>query len=94
MSDVSATAAGIEARQAMVRVWLAISAVWVTFWLLIAAIAIAPVEVRYSLTKELGAFSLIVITPPLCLLALGAAGRWFFETAVRTSARLRPLRCR
>ncbi len=89
MSDVSASAAGLEARQSMIRVWMAISAVWAAFWLLIAAIALATVEVRYSLAEEFGTFSFILLAPPLSLLALGVVGRWLFETSLRAVARLK-----
>jgi hypothetical protein len=87
MSEASVRAAGTETRQSMIRVWLAISAVWVTFWLLIAAIALATVELRFSLSGEFWPFSLIVVLPPLFLFGVGAAARWLFDLAVRLAAR-------
>jgi hypothetical protein len=87
MSEASVRAAGTETRQSMIRVWLAISAVWVTFWLLIAAIALATVELRFSLSGEFWPFSLIVLLPPLLLFGIGAAARWLFDLAVRLTAR-------
>ena len=75
MSDTTAGAAGLEARQSMIRVWMALSAVWVGFWLLIAAIVLATVEMRYPLAHELGPFSAIVLTPPLALFIIGVTAR-------------------
>jgi hypothetical protein len=89
MSEASVSAAAAESRQSMIRVWLAISAVWVAFWLFIALIALAAVEVRFSLSHELGPFSLIVLLPPLALFGLGAIGRWTFETTARALVRVR-----
>ena len=83
MSDTSVGIAGIDARQSMIRVWMALSAVWVGFWLLIAAIVLATVEGRYPLWEELGPFLVIVLTPPMALLGVGAALRWGFEVLVR-----------
>jgi hypothetical protein len=76
------TTAGVEARQSMMRVWLAISAVWVAFWLLIATIVLLLGE-RSPFAHELSGFSLILLVPPLALLMLGTIGRWTFETAQR-----------
>ena len=75
--------AGSEARQSMIRVWLALSAVWVAFWLLIAGIVLAAVEMQYPLAEELGSFASIVLVPPLALLGLGAIVRWTFELLSR-----------
>jgi len=83
MTGTVANAAGTETRQSMIRVWMAISAVWVAFWLLTAGVAVAAVEMRVPIEDQLGLFSLIVITPPLALLALGAAGRLLFEVGAR-----------
>jgi len=77
-----AAAAG-ETRQAMVRVWMAISAIWVAFWLCLAALIIVASGMTVPLDNQLGLFALIVMTPPLVLLALGAAFRWAFETLFR-----------
>ncbi len=66
----------IEARQSMIRVWLTISAVWVAFWLITAAIVLTTAD---RLAVNLFVFLLIVATPPLLLLAVGAVSRWAFE---------------
>jgi hypothetical protein len=75
-----AQAAVLEARQSMIRVWLAISAIWVSFWLIIAAIILTTFEPHNPLIIQYGIFCLIVATPPFALLAIGAASRWVFET--------------
>ena len=89
MSDTIAATAG-DTRQSMIRVWMALSAVWVAFWLLIAIIVFATVEIRYPLADELGPFSLIVLIPPLALLGLGALARWSFEILTRIAPPRRP----
>jgi hypothetical protein len=89
MSEASVSAAGAETRQSMIRVWLAISAVWVAFWLMIALIALATVEVRFSLAPELGPFSLIVLLPPLALFGVGAVGRWILDATAKAFVRFR-----
>jgi hypothetical protein len=68
-----------ETRRSLLRVWLAISAVWVTFWLLIAGVAVAAVHMRSPLMGQLDAFSLIVTIPPLALLAAGVIGLLLFN---------------
>ena len=83
MSDTSVAAAGVETRQCMIRVWMALSAVWVAFWLLIAGLVFATVEIRQPFADDLGSFSAIVLTPPLALLILGATLRWAFEQLTR-----------
>lgn len=70
----------LEARQSMIRVWLAISAVWVAFWLIVAALVLATFEPYNPAIVQLGIFSLIVATPPFALFAVGAVSRWIFET--------------
>ena len=92
MSYTSADAAGGETRQSMIRVWMALSAVWVGFWLLIAALVLATVELRYPLSDELGPFSAIVLTPPLALFALGVTLRWVFEATLRAVGRQRSMK--
>jgi hypothetical protein len=68
-----------DTRQAMVRVWMAISAIWVAFWLSMAALIAVTAEMTVPLAGKLGLFALIVLTPPLTLLAVGTALRWAFE---------------
>jgi hypothetical protein len=75
-----AQTAVLEARQSMIRVWLAISAVWVAFWLIIAALVLAAFKPFNPLVIQLGIFALIVATPPFVLFAVGAVSRWIFET--------------
>lgn len=68
-----------ETRQAMMPVWMAISAIWVAFWLCMAALIAVAAEVTVPLDGKLGLFALIVMAPPLTLLAVGTALRWAFE---------------
>lgn len=72
-------AAALEARQSMIRVWLAISAVWIAFWMIIA-VAFAAFKADDLLIIHFSAFSFIVMTPPLLLLAIGAASRLVVQT--------------
>jgi hypothetical protein len=71
-----------EARQSMLRVWMALSAVWIAFWLIVAGIVLTAFEPYNPLIIQLGIFALIVATPPFVLLAIGAVLRWLFETIV------------
>ena len=72
-----------ETRQAMMRVWMAISAIWVAFWVSMAALITVTAEMTVPLAGKLGLFALIVLTPPLALLAVGSALRWGFEMLIR-----------
>ena len=72
-----------EARQAMMRVWMAISAVWVAFWLCMAGLTFVTAEMTIALSNQLQLFALIVIAPPLALLAIGATFRWLVEGFLR-----------
>jgi hypothetical protein len=83
MSETSVALAEGETRQAMIRVWMAISAIWVAFWLCIAALIAVTGEMAGPLTSQLRLFALIVMMPPVVLLALGVAFRWAFETLFR-----------
>ena len=74
------TAAITEARQAMIRVWLTLSAIWVAFWLIIAAAVLTAIEPHNPLVIQLSLFLLILAAPPFVLFAVGAAGRFAFET--------------
>lgn len=74
-----ARVAVLEARQSMIRVWLAISAVWVAFWLIIAALTLAAFKAYDPLIAQLGILALIIATPPFALFAVGALSRWIFE---------------
>jgi len=83
MSESAVTAAGAETRQSMIRVWLAISAVWVAFWLLIAAVIGVAIQQGSPFEADINIFALIVLTPPLALLALGVSARLLFEALAR-----------
>jgi hypothetical protein len=83
MSDTTIEAAGGETRQAMLRVWMAISAVWVAFWLSIVGIIALTGWMQNPLFARLGLVALIVVTPPLVLLAIGTVSRLIFETISR-----------
>ena len=91
MPKASVKAAWIETRQSLVRVWMAISAVWVTFWLLIATTALAAAEVHRSFAADLPTFAFIVLAPPLGLLLLGIIGRSLFEACLRLLSHVRLL---
>jgi hypothetical protein len=83
MTDATVEVSGAEARQSMVRVWMAISAVWVTFWLSIAALFLAAFETRGWFQGGVAPYALIILLPPLILLALGALGRLLYEASTR-----------
>jgi hypothetical protein len=74
-----------ETRKSLIRVWLAISAVWVAFWLLIATTVLAAAATRNPFVAQLPIFSIIVLAPPLALLGIGAAARFFLEVCSRRS---------
>jgi len=89
MLKASVKVTGIETRQSLVRVWMAISAVWIAFWLLIATTAFAAAEAQRSFSEDLPTFAFIVIAPPLALLLLGVIGRSMFEASLPLLARVR-----
>ena len=66
-------AAVLEARQSMLRVWMAISAIWVAFWLVIAALVVAALAPHDVLVIDLSVCAVIAAVPPIVLLALGAS---------------------
>lgn len=74
-----------EARQSMLRVWMALSAVWVAFWLIVGGLVVTAFEPYNPLMIQIGIFALIVATPPVVLLAIGTVIRWLFETVARRS---------
>ncbi len=76
-----------EARQSMLRVWMAISAVWVAFWLITAAVALTAFQPHSPINVQLGLFAIIVATPPVALLAIGALSRWIFESVALRARR-------
>ena len=73
------------------RVWMAISAIWVAFWLSMAALIAMAAEMTVPLDGKLGLFALIVLTPPLALLAVGSVLRWGFEIALPEASDRLPL---
>jgi hypothetical protein len=79
MSDASVRVNSGEARQSLIRFWMAISAVWLAFWLLIAGIFLLNVDIPYIFSAEIVPFTLIVLTPPAALLAIGILGCWAFQ---------------
>ena len=83
MSNTSVAIAEGETRQAMIRVWMAISAIWVFFWLSIAALILLTGEMSGPWTSQLRLFALIVLTPPVTLLTFGALFRCAFELMFR-----------
>ena len=93
MSETSMVMGGDETRQAMVRVWMAISAIWVTFWLSIALVALTA-GVANPFANDLRLFSVIVMAPPVGLLVLGATFRLLFEALFRKRAAVSPAHAR
>ena len=83
MSETNVAVAEVETRQSMIRVWMAISAIWIAFWLSMAALIVATGEMADPLSNQFRLFALIVMTPPLALFAIGALVRWTFETLFR-----------
>ena len=83
MSNAGVAVAGLEARQAMIRVWMAISATWVAFWISIAALIVMTGEMSDPAAAQLRLFALIVIAPPVVLLSVGALFRLGFEFLFR-----------
>jgi hypothetical protein len=83
MSDANVAVAAGETRQAMIRVWMAISAIWIAFWLAIAALVMMTGEIADPLASQFQLFALIVMLPPIVLLTIGAMARWTFEAVFR-----------
>lgn len=79
MLDTKNAAAGVAARLAMLRVWMAISATWIAFWLSIALLVAATDRIAGSLSVYLPLFAAILLAPPLVLFAVGALARYTFE---------------
>ncbi len=88
MSNTSATLATGETRQAMIRVWMAISAIWVAFWLSIAAlIMVVNGATPNPLIEQFRLFVVIVMLPPVAFLAIGTLVRMAFEALFRRNRR-------
>jgi len=78
MPKARGVAADAETRLSLLRVWLAISAVWVAFWLVIAGLG--SVTDVIPLSGNIRPILLILVLPPLFLLALGALAVLVHET--------------
>jgi hypothetical protein len=83
MSEIAIEVAGAETRQAMLRVWMAISAVWAAFWISIAGFILLTGLMPNPLIDSLHLLALIIVVPPFVLLALGTATRLIFELISR-----------
>lgn len=80
MSEGSVAIGGADARKSMIRVWMAVTGIWVVFWMSIAALIAITLDLYYPFSQRTGMIALIILGPPLALLAIGVAGRWIFET--------------
>lgn len=80
MSERLAGNGEADARKSMIRVWMAVTAVWIAFWVGIAALIATTVDLYYPLSQQTGMIALILFGPPLALLAVGVTIRWIFET--------------
>jgi hypothetical protein len=78
MTEVSGAVTVAETRQSMIRVWMAMSAVWVAFWLLITGLFMMTVEPAYPFNENISSFAAITLTPPLALFVVGAIARLTF----------------
>ncbi len=78
MSDVTVSVGGGDARQSMIRVWMAISAIWIAFWILIAAMVLATFGLSYSPGSQLQPYVLILALPPAALLVTMMFCRWAY----------------
>jgi hypothetical protein len=80
MTNANIIVAGGEVRKSLLRVWMAISATWVAFWLLIAATVFVTATIRDPFVEQLPTFALIVLLPPLALLGVGTVTRLLVES--------------
>jgi hypothetical protein len=92
MLSTLAGPAGNETRRSIVIVWLTISAVWLSFWALIAALALAAAEIRQPFLGDLLSLSLFVICPPLAIFGLAVVARLALGLFMRPAARTNSLR--
>jgi hypothetical protein len=66
---------------------MAVSAVWVGFWLVAAAVAVLAARVDNPFAEDLGAYAVIVLTPPLVTFVVGTVFRLILETLTDRSSR-------
>jgi hypothetical protein len=83
MADAGVAPAGLDARQCMIAVWLVITAVWLIFWGAITAVLFVTFGIR---AEEVGSLSLVVLAPPVALLAVGVVCRFICEAALEGGA--------
>ena len=86
MLSTLAGPAANEARRSMFIVWLTISAVWLSFWALIAALALAAAEIRQPFMRDFASFSLLVVCPPIAIFGLAVAARLLIGLFARPSS--------
>lgn len=82
-----ARAAVLEARQSMLRVWMAISAIWVTFWIVMAALVVEALDPHNILIIDLSVCAVIAAVPPILLLAFGATVHLILEAIAQRDRR-------
>ena len=87
MSDATVSASGGDARQSMIRVWMAISAIWIAFWLSIAAMVLATFEFGNPLGSQLRPYFLILALPPAVLFLAMLLCRWVYLGLLATGRR-------
>ena len=82
-----AHAAVLDARQSMFRVWMAISAIWVTFWIVMAGLVVAALAPHDTLVIDLSVCAAIAAVPPILLLAGGATVHLILEAIAQRDRR-------
>ena len=73
MTDMAANTESPGTWHCLLRVWIAISAVWLAFWMAMSAVFVMMAGALNPFAGEFSAFVLLVIVPPLVLLGLCAA---------------------
>jgi hypothetical protein len=66
---------------------MAISAIWIAFWIAITLPIVFYGEATTPLFEQFRLFAVIVLVPPVVLLVAGAGVRWLFETLALKSGR-------
>jgi hypothetical protein len=75
MLSTPAGSAANEVRRSMFIVWLAISAVWLGFWALIATLAFSAADIELPLLRDFVSLFLLVVCPPAAIFGLVVAAR-------------------